>query len=403
MNRHPFNGIRPSLTLLLSLLALSMLAGGAPPNPDYGIAIKQDWISMPDGVRLAVDLYMPAENGADRRFPVILEYLPYRKTESRARNTALYSYFVNRGYVLARVDIRGTGNSEGRLIPYEYSDIELSDGDTVIDWLSRQGWSNGNVGMFGISWGGFNAIQMASRNPPALKAVIAVDATEDLYQDDVHYMDGIMHLDSWEMSQDLDNARPGAPDYVIDEDYFHNRFDTEPWMMTYKKQQRDGAFWDRASVRDRYQSIKIPTFHIGGWFDGYRDSLPRMLENVQAPVKALIGPWSHAFPHDPYPKPGMEWRYEAVRWFDQWLKGIDTGIMDEPSFAVYVRNWHKPGPYLASVPGRWRWEEGWPISRVNPVIMYPLANHQLKRSRGGQTKHSLRYIPSIGMEAGGPG
>ena len=402
MNRYSFNRIGPSVTLLLSLLALSMLAGGAPANPANGLAIKQDWISMPDGVRLAVDLYMPAGHGADGRFPVIVEYLPYRKTESRARNTALYSYFVNRGYVLARVDIRGTGNSEGRLIPYEYSDIELSDGDTVIHWLSRQGWSNGNVGMFGISWGGFNAIQMASRNPPALKAVIAVDATEDLYQDDVHYMDGIMHLDSWEMSQDLDNARPGAPDYVIDENYFRDRFDTEPWMMTYKKQQRDGPFWDRASVRDRYQSIKIPTFHIGGWYDGYRDSLPRMLENVQAPVKALIGPWSHAFPHDPYPEPGMEWRHEAVRWFDQWLKGMDTGIMDEPAFAVYVRNWHKPGPYLASVPGRWRWEQGWPISRVNSVIMYPMANHQLSLAQGDQGKHSLRYIPSIGMEAGGP-
>ena len=121
----------------------------------------------------------------------------------------------------------------------------------MIDWLSKQPWSNGNVGMFGISWGGFNSIQMAARHPPALKAIIAVDATEDLYQEDVHFMDGIMHVDSWEMSQDLDNARPGAPDYVIDEAYFRDRFDTEPWMLTYKRQQRDGPFWDRASARDR--------------------------------------------------------------------------------------------------------------------------------------------------------
>ena len=126
--------------------------------------------------------------------------------------------------------------------------------------------------MFGISWGGFNSIQMAVRNLPALKAIIAIDATEDLYQDDVHYMDGIMHVDSWEMSMDLDNARPGAPDYVVDDDNFRNRFDTEPWMLTYKRQQRDGPFWDRASLRDRYDDIRIPTFHIGGWYDGYRDS-----------------------------------------------------------------------------------------------------------------------------------
>ena len=312
--------------------------------------------------------------------PVLLEYLPYRKMESRSRNYSMYSFFLARGYVIASVDFRGTGNSEGRLIPYEYSDIELDDGEVVIDWLSKQPFANGNVGMFGISWGGFNAIQLAVRQPPALKAIIAVDATEDLYQDDVHFMDGIMHVDSWEMSQELENSRPGAPDYVIDDDNFRNRFDTEPWMLTYKKQQRDGPFWDRASARDKYDRIKIPAFYIGGWYDGYRDSLPRMLANAGAPVKAMIGAWSHAWPHKPYPNPGMEWRHEAVRWFDQFLKGKDTGILDEPRFAVYVRTWHPPGPYLAYAPGDWRWEEGWPIDRIQQTRMYPQANHTLSGS-----------------------
>ena len=191
--------------------------------------------------------------------------------------------------------------------------------------------------MFGISWGGFNSIHMAMRNPPALKAIIAVDATDDLYQDDVHFMDGMMHVDSWEMSQDLANAMPGAPDYRIDERYFEQRFDTPPWMLTYKRQQRDGPFWERTALKARYDSIRIPTFVIGGWYDGYRDSVPRMLEHMKAPVKAIVGAWNHAFPHEPYPKPGIEWRHEAVRWFDQWLKGRDTGIMQEPRLAVYVR------------------------------------------------------------------
>ena len=364
--------------------------------------IKPAWIDMPDGVRLSADLYMPSDlTGADR-LPVLLEYLPYRKMESRARNYSLYSYFLTRGYVVVRVDIRGTGNSEGRLVPYEYSDIELDDGEVVIDWLSKQSFSNGNVGMFGISWGGFNAIQLAVRQPPALRAIIAVDATEDLYQDDVHFMDGIMHVDSWEMSQELKNARPSAPDYVIDDDNFRNRFDTEPWMLTYKKQQRDGPFWDRASARDKYDEIKIPAFHIGGWYDGYRDSLPRMLANVQAPVKAMIGAWSHAWPHDPYPNPGVEWRHEAVRFFDQFLKGVDTGILDEPRLAVYVREWHPPGPYLEHAPGAWRWEDGWPIERIQRRRMYPQANHTLSTSAADETVHSLRYVPSSGLEAGGP-
>ena len=273
-----------------------------PSPPTYGIRIDEAWIALPDGVRLSADLYMPDGGNAGERFPVLLEYLPYRKAEGRGRNYPLYSYFVQRGYVVAAVDIRGTGNSEGRLIPYEYSDIEHQDGEFVIDWLSRQNWSTGKVGMFGISWGGFNSIQMALRNPPALKAIIAVDATEDLYQEDVHFIDGIIHVDSWEMSQDLDNARPGAPGYVIDEAYFRDRFDTQPWMMTYKRQQRDGAFWDRASAKGRYADIRIPSLHIAGWYDGYRDSVPRMLANVKAPVKAIIGPWSHAWPHEPYPE-----------------------------------------------------------------------------------------------------
>ncbi|MDT8321781.1 MAG: CocE/NonD family hydrolase [Xanthomonadales bacterium] len=371
-------------------------------SPAPPIELQETWISLPDGVRLAADLYLPGARSDNDRFPVLLEYLPYRKTESRGRNYALYSYFIERGYVVARVDIRGTGNSEGRLIPHEYSDIEHEDGEAVIAWLAAQDWSSGKVGMFGISWGGFNAIQMALREPPALKAIVAVDATEDLYQDDVHYMDGIMHLDSWEMSQDLDNARPGAPDYVIDEAYFANRFDTEPWMLTYKAQQRDGPFWDRASARDAYERIRIPSFHIGGWYDGYRDSLPRMLENVKAPVKAMIGPWSHAFPNDPYPEPGMEWRREAVRWFDHWLKGVETGIMDEPRFAVYVRDWHPPGPTLNHAPGAWRWEAGWPLERIKPQRLYPLPDHTLAPAAPATAEHLLRYVPTIGIEGGGP-
>lgn len=393
---------------LMILIAVSLLpfeALAAPQQPSsakYEIQMQETWIPMPDGIRLAADLYMPTRGAPSERFPVLLEYLPYRKTESRGYGYPLYSYFVQRGYIIAGVDIRGTGNSEGRLIAYEYTDQEQRDCESVIDWLSKQPWSNGKVGMFGISWSGFNSIHMAMRNPPALEAIIAVDATDDLYQDDVHYIDGIMHLDSWEMSQDLDNSRPGAPDFKIDENYFRDRFDTKPWMMTYKRQQRDGPFWDRTALKVRYDSIRVPTFVIGGWYDGYRDSVPRMLEHLKAPVKAIIGPWSHAFPHDAYPKPRMEWRHEAVRWFDYWLKGNDTGIVDEPRFAVFVRRWHPPGPALDEAPGEWRWEDGWPIRRVRQQLLYPQPDHALSESAPRYDTHHLRNIPSAGIEASGP-
>ena len=224
------------LFLLAWVLVISTACGpGSPGSPDQdgsladdGIEFREAWIAMPDDVRLAADLWIPEGGDPDQTYPVLLEYLPYRKNESRARNYGLYTYFVQRGYVVARVDIRGSGNSEGRLIEYEYTDQEQEDGEVVIDWLSKQPFSNGNVGMFGISWGGFNSIHMAMRNPPALKAIIAIDATDDLYEDDVHYMDGIAHIDAYEAGMDMSNVVPAAPDYIIDDAYFENRFDTMP-------------------------------------------------------------------------------------------------------------------------------------------------------------------------------
>ena len=391
------------LPLAGMLLATTLAMAESVSAPDYDFKLQEVWIVMPDGVRLAADLYVPGTlNNANEKFPVLLEYDPYRKDDSRAGRYALYAYLAKRGYIVARVDIRGTGRSEGRLIPYEYSDQELDDGEVIIDWLSKLERSNGNVGMFGISWSGFNSIQLAARNPPALKAIVAVDATEDLYQDDSHSMDGIIHFDDWEMLQDLYNMLPAAPDYVFDDAYYANRFETEPWLLTWKKQQRDGPFWDRESARGKLQQIRIPSMHVGGWYDGYRDSLPRMLQNVRAPVKAIIGPWSHTWPSDPYPEPGFEWRHEVVRWFDHWLKGRDTGIMDEPALAVYVRNWHPPGPYLEFAPGRWRYEDGWPIERIKPQTFYPQANHGLSKKPAANAQHLLGYFASNGVEAGGP-
>ena len=389
------------MRIVIQAILLASLVTACTAPSGYEIELEEVSIPMPDGVRLAVDLYMPVGSEPGEQFPVLLEYLPYRKTEGRGRRYPLFSYFVERGYVVARVDIRGTGNSEGKLIEYEYTDQEQEDGEVVIDWLSKQPFSNGHVGMFGISWGAFNSIQMAMRNPPALKAIIALMGTDDLYQDDIHFIDGILHFDSYEVGQDVDNVVPGAPDYVIDDEFFEDRFDTVPWLSIIKQQQRDGPFWDRASLNERYDVIGVPTFVIGGWYDGYRDSVPRMLQHLRAPVKAMVGPWGHSWPNDGYPKPLMEWRHEAVRWFDYWLKGRDTGILDEPQFAVYVRDWHPHGLELAEAPGQWRFEDGWPLERAKSWVMNAHPDHTLGPSTAVEGSHELEYVPSIGIEAGG--
>jgi putative CocE/NonD family hydrolase len=364
------------------------------------MALQEAWIPMPDGVRLSADLFLPQGGRPGERFPVLLEYLPYRKFEDRGRTHSLYAYFVRRGYAVARVDIRGTGGSEGTLVPYEYSDQEQRDAEVAIDWLSKQVFSTGRVGMFGISWGGFNSLHLAMRRPPALKTIVSVMATDDLFQDDVHYIDGQLCIDTYEIAQDLENALPAAPDFTIDDQYFRERFDTTPWLLVFKRQQRDGSFWNRTSLNERYDAIQIPTFVIGGWYDQYPDSLMRMVQHLKVPLKAIIGPWAHSFPHDGYPKPLIEWRHEAVRWFDQWLKGRDTGILDEPRFAVFVRRWHPPEPSLAEVPGEWRFEDGWPLARARVHVLHPQPDHTLAATVPAQAIHALRYVPTVGVENG---
>ena len=246
--------------------------------------------------------------------------------------------------------------------------------------------------MFGISWGGFNSIQMAMRHPPALKAILAVDATEQLFHDDIHYIDGMMHFDEFELNMDLAPAMTGAPDYSLDEKVLGPRFDSAPWSLLYLKHQRDGEFW-RAPVRP-LSEIKIPCFLIGGLLDGYRDSIPRMFEQVKAPLKAIVGPWNHTFPHDAEPGPQIEWRDQALRWWDYWLKGRNTGIMEEPPLSIYMQDWHAPDAHLKTVPGKWRGEIGWPPRNVANATLYLYDTHALYTGPAKPAVHQLRYVPS---------
>ena len=288
--------------------------------------MEQAWIPMKDGVRLAATLYMPDGAKEGEKFPALLEYLPYRKDDGTAAGDyPKHAYFAHRGYISVRVDIRGFGASEDVPPEREYSEQEQQDGEQVIAWLAHQPWSNGNVGMFGISWGGFTALQMAMRHAPGLKAIIAVHATGELFHDDVHYVDGMAHIDEFELNMDMAQGWVGAPDYSLDEKVLGPRFDSPPWSLLYLKHQHDGLFW-----RDRVRplsEITIPTFLIGGLQDGYRDNVTDMLMQSKAPIKAIVGPWNHSFPNDADFGPRVEWRDQAVRWFDYWLKGRDTGVV----------------------------------------------------------------------------
>jgi len=382
------------LALLASLPLLASIAQGA----DRGVRLVKTSIPMPDGVRLAATLYMPADLRAGERVPALLEYLPYRKDDDTSvTDYANHAYLARHGYVGARVDIRGFGASGGSPTSREYSAQEQRDGDAVIAWLARQLWSNGKVGMFGISWGAFNSIQMAMRGPPALKAILAVDGTEALFTEDVHYIDGIFHVDEFEVAMDLDQGRSRGPDFPLDEATLAARMDSPPWSLDYFRHQRDGTFW-QAPVR-RLEDIHIPCFLIGGFQDGYRDSIARMLERVPAPVEAWLGPWNHDYPNTSIYGPRVEWRAQAVRWFDHWLKGIDNGVEHDPRLTVFEQHAHPPGAEPQQVPGEWRMES-WPPAGLAPVTWHLGAGHVLARTAGPAAVERLRDVPSAGTEAG---
>jgi putative CocE/NonD family hydrolase len=370
--------------------------------------VEERSIEMPDGIQLAADLFLPDDFTPDGGrpggggVPVVLEYLPYRKDDGRLRTWDLFSYIVERGYVGARVDIRGTGRSGGVLPDREYSEQEQGDAEVVIDCLSRQLWCNGSVGMWGISWGGFNSIHMAMREttPEALKAIAACMATDDLFHDDIHYIDGMMHLDEYAVMVDLLNTMPPAPDFELEEETLRARFDQPPWLLTWLRHQRLDEFWERGSLRPRYERLRVPSYLMGGYFDGYRDSVPRMLEHARVPVRGLMGPWNHSWPHNAVPGPEVEWRADVLRWFDRFLKDDPNGIEDEPPFTVFLRDSYPPGTALTTIPGRWLSEESWPVARLESRVLHLTADRALGAEPSTSATHRLAYVPSAGTNAG---
>jgi putative CocE/NonD family hydrolase len=393
--------MRSLLGCVLVLAAGTTAAGpaAARTSVSYEISTREAWITMRDGVRLSATIYQPAPHRRGEKFPAVLEYLPYRKDEEK-NHSQVHEYFARHGFVSAEVDIRGTGRSEGQLPGREYSQQEQQDGEQVIAWLAHQPWSNGNVGMFGISWGGFNSVQMAMRNPPGLKAIIAIDATEDLFHDDVHFIDGLMHVDEYELNVDLTMAVTRAPDFPTDEASLAARFDRPPWILAYKRQQRQGAFWDEP-VRP-LGAIRVPVFMIGGMLDGYRDSIPRMLQGITAPTKALLGPWNHSEPHDAVPGPAIEWRDQALEWWDHWLRGRANGAMSGPRLAVYMNHSYPPDVRIREIPGEWRAEAQWPPAGLQPRTFYLGADHSLRLEPADAARHELAYRPAATQEGGGP-
>ncbi|ENH95825.1 peptidase S15 [Gracilibacillus halophilus YIM-C55.5] len=345
---------------------------------DYPRQVKQIdniWIPMSDGAKLAASIWLP-EDAEDHPVPAILEYIPYRKGDFTAiRDSVRHPYFAGHGYASIRVDIRGSGNSDGILLD-EYLQQEQDDALEVLDWICEQPWSTGSVGMIGKSWGGFNSLQVAARQHPALKAVITLCSTDDRFADDVHYRGGnILASDMlwWASTMFVYNARPQDPAIVGEswrENWLNRLEHTPPFVEEWMRHQRRDDYWKHGSVCEDYSDVKIPVFAVSGWQDGYTNAVFRMLENLPNESKGLIGPWAHEYPEVATPEPNIGFLQECLRWWDQWLKGMDTGIMDEPQLISWVQDSEKPQVTYDQRPGKWVGDDKWPSKNVTSQPIY---------------------------------
>lgn len=349
------------------------------------MAIENVFITMRDGCRIAARIWLPADANA-HPVPAILEYIPYRKRDfMRARDEPIHRYFAGHGYAAVRVDLRGSGDSEGVLFD-EYLPQEHRDALEIIEWLAGQPWCDGNVGMMGISWGGFNALQVAALNPPQLKAIITLCSTDDRYADDAHYMGGCLLNENMQWGAILMTYTALPPDpEIVGERWramWRERLDNlvafpEVWL----RHPRRDEYWKQGSVCEDYDAIKCPVYAIGGWADGYSNAVPRLLAGLSCPRKGLIGPWAHTFPHTGVPSPAIGFLQEALRWWDQWLRGQDSGVMREPMYRVWMQDSAPPQPQYDERPGRWVAEARWPSPRIetrryflNPGRLQPTAS-----------------------------
>ncbi|KAF5666083.1 cocaine esterase [Fusarium heterosporum] len=367
--------------------------------------IHHEPITLSDGTVLSAMIWLP-KDAKSQPVPAILEYLPYRKRDMTAVRDAMnHPYVAAHGYACVRVDMRGTGDSQG-VLAGEYLPQEQDDALEVLKWIASQEWCTGSIGMIGISWGGFNGLQVAARRPPELKAVISMCSTDMRYDDDIHYMGGCILTENftWAASMLAINSSPPDPALVGDiwRDLWLQRLNSESggfYAKEWHEHQTRDDFWKHASIGEDYSSIQCPVYLVGGWMDPYTNTIFRMLENLKVPRKGLVGPWGHKNPNFGYPGPQIGFLQESIRWWDKWLKGSETDIMHEPMLRAYIQDTTPPAPYVESRPGHWVAENSWSDSKCSRRHL-SLAPGQLITHSSSQDKLDICSPQTVGFAGG---
>lgn len=362
------------------------------------------WIPLRSGVRLAARLWLPTD-AETRPVPALLEFLPYRKRDlTRIRDEPIHRYFASHGYASIRVDLRGSGDSFGTMCD-EYETQEQADAIEVIAWLAAQPWCSGAVGMFGVSWGGFNALQVAALQPPCLKAIVTSCSTDDRYTDDMHYMGGCLLVDNLDWGNFFLSIlpMPGDPE-IMGPDWRSNwnerLMSVNPPAATWMRHPARDAYWQHGSVNQDYSAIECPVMVVGGWLDGYSNAVPRLLAGLRGPRIGIIGPHAHQFGFEKRPPgPAYGFLQLALQWWDRWLKGRDTGVEREPMLRAFMFDDLSPAARVEDCPGRWIAEPVWPPARVEVQRLYLNADGLHRERRAGDLLHHTS-LQTVGMTAG---
>ncbi len=349
-------------------------------------------IPMSDGVALAGDVVRPAGAG---RVPALLNFGPYHKDGRGGRLDvdATNRHFAARGYAALSVDMRGLGNSGGSN-PEPFAPQEARDGHDIVEWIARQPWCDGNVGMWGVSYPGITALATAATQPPHLKAIVPIHASSDLHRGAIALGGcgaGFWMRADWGPRMAAYNLLPPLlPDAegrwakVWADHLEHNA----PWLSAWIDHPHFDDYWkSRVVAVDR---IQCPTFNICGWRDLYADCTPRDFAAIAAPKKLLMGPWKHEFPDKAREAPAAGLR-EMERWFDRWLKGAATGIENDAAVTIYMQG----------EGGGWRTEPAWPPQRLDGQDWFLWSDGSLSRSQpraaSGSSTHV--YDPTIGLHS----
>ena len=365
--------------------------------------IENFWIPLKDGAKLAARMWIPRD-AEKHPVPAILEYLPYRKRDGTwVRDALTHPYFAGHGYAAIRVDMRGNGDSDGLMLD-EYAKQEQDDAVEVIAWIAAQSWCTGKIGMMGISWGGFNALQVAARKPPALKAIVTLCSTDDRYADDVHYKGGAVlnEMLGWAATMLAYSSRP--PDPVIVGNRWRRmwmeRLENEPFLaIPWLKHQKRDSYWKHGSVNENFGAIEAPALVVGGWNDAYSNAIPRLMRGLRSPCKAIIGPWAHRYPHFAVPEPRIGFLQESLRWWDSWLKGEVTGVSRDPAYRYYIMDAERPGTSKERISGRWVSDQVWGAGTVETKTWF-LNQDGIGGAPGAEATLTVKSPESTGKDGG---